>query len=73
MIRHIPLALAVVLAIGDCARLLDEEIKAGLSVASQWNHHISESRVFPHLLWQYKQYECRRIIAEFRYKYLRGI
>jgi hypothetical protein len=40
VVRHLPLTLAVVLAVGNRSRLLDEEIRAGFSVTSnrdQWH------------------------------------
>ena len=46
MKRHVTLALAVVLAIGDCSRFLEEEIRAGFTVASDRNHkHKREYRL----------------------------
>ena len=38
MIRHIPFALAVILAVGDRAGFLDHQLRAGFTVCAQGNH-----------------------------------
>jgi hypothetical protein len=45
MIWQVPLALAVVLAVGGGPRLLNEEIESGFAIRAYWDHdHAKEKR-----------------------------